>query len=51
MGGTLDYESKTLSQEEVERLFHCQPEELCPDMLARNSEQLVIMRYEECREN
>ena len=46
MNGTLDYESKLLSQEEVERLFGCQPDELCPDMLARFPEMLVIPEWE-----
>jgi len=41
MNGTLDYESKLLSPEEVERMFRCQPEELCEDMLVRNPEELV----------
>lgn len=40
-------ENKTLTAEEVERLFHCQPEELCPDMLVRDPETLVIPSWEE----
>ena len=31
-----------LTKEEVERLYQCDPEELCPDMLVRDGHDLVV---------
>ena len=33
---------KLLTPEDVERLFHATPEEMCPDMLVRDPRELVI---------
>jgi len=46
MEATLDYESRLLSQEEVECMFGCRAEELCPDMLVIDLETLVIPHWE-----
>ena len=31
-----------LTREEVEQSYHCQPEELCPDMIVRDGRDLVV---------
>ena len=40
-------ENKTLTVDECERMFHCLPEELAPDMLVRDLETLVIPSWED----
>ena len=48
-GGELDtnnYYITHLTPCEVERMFGCSPEELCPDMLVRLPEMLVVPEWE-----